>query len=170
MSQTSETTMYLLSSFSSLFEVAVGLNLVFSIWDGLRNQAVERFKKVADELNGSLELSLGTDYKNSRCAAKFSEKQNEQVNSLERLSWWAKVTGLSITALLITLLIFMGYMPETKLSFWPITILVGLSTVISPSFLVFGNYKVRRSRIMLEEYQQQQSNTFLDMKDLMPER
>ncbi|HGE8241355.1 hypothetical protein ACTG2S_01930 [Aeromonas sp. 82P] len=165
MSQASTSTLYLLSNFSSLFEVAVGLNLVFSMWDSLRNQAVERLKKISDELEKNLELNLGVNYKDSRCAQKFAEKKNEQLQRLEKLSQIAKIVGLLITSAIMLLLSCLGYLPEIAFSFWQIALAIVLSTLTSPSFLLWGNIQAKRSRAILEEHQKQQETTFLDIQE-----
>lgn len=165
MTSNSAPLIFLVSNFTSLFEVAVGLNLVFAVWDGLRNQAVEKFKQLAEELDKTLELRLGNKYKNSRCATKFAEKQNCYVTTLEKLSKRAKFVGLIITAFLLVLLAYIGYFPDTSVSLLPITLLVLLATSVSPAFLIIGNYCVIDSKKKLEEFVQQQTTALDDVQE-----
>lgn len=159
------TELYQLSNFASLFEVAIGLNLVFAIWEGLRNQAIVRFKNVALELENDLRANLGERYKASRCATKFSEKQDGFIKELEIIAMTAKWCGFAISSILILTLIYIGFYPDLEVSFPLIVSLIIMAVFVSPVFMIVGNYHVRKSRIKLDEYKQQQSNAMADLQD-----
>ncbi|PKG63650.1 MULTISPECIES: hypothetical protein [Pseudoalteromonas] len=169
MSEVSTPIVYLLSDFASLFEVAVGLNLVFAVWDGLRNQAVERFREISNDVDKALELNLGKDYRTGRCASKYSSLQSSYLSTLEGISKYAKVLGLLVTALLLGVLAYIGYSPLEKVTFIPITILVVISTLVTPLFLVSGHLFVIRGKKKLLEFQQHQNNAFTDLQQFSNE-
>lgn len=160
-------TLYVLSDFSSLFEVAIGLNLVFAIWEGLRNRAIVRFKLVALELENDLQANLGEKYKTSRCATKFSEKQDSLIKELENLAFIAKWCGYVIAATLVATLIVIGFLPKLEVHLSVISGLIFISVFVSPLLVALGSYNVNKSRTKLDEYKQQQSNAIADLQELV---
>lgn len=165
MSQPAEPMMYVLSDFASLFEVAVSLNLVFAIWDDIRNNALQRFRRVSDSLNSELELTLGESYKNSRCANKFQEQQAIYIHRLETISVVAKLSGFIVATLLLFLIVLIGYQPALSVKFWVISSFVVISLVPTSFLLVAGYCVVKFSKDSLEAYKEQQTNAFKDLKE-----
>lgn len=165
MSTPSLEAIYKLSDFSSLFEVAIALNLVFAVWDGLRNQATNKFKKVSSELNQAIQVMLGVEtYPNSRIAAKFAEKEKKLLRELELLSNIAKFFGVLITVFLLGLLTFLGFKPDTMVNSLTAGAIAFTITCVSPLFLVYGNYRVHKGKNSLHEFKQHQTNALDDIK------
>jgi len=151
------------SNFSSLFEVAIGLNLVFAVWEAIRNQALNKFRVIATDLENDLALNLGENYKESRCATKFLEKQDGFIDTLEALAVAGKWSGVTVSAILVGVLIYIGYYPETSWSPWVVHSLVSMSVLVSPAFVIIGNYHVSKSKSKLEEFKQNQTNAMEDI-------
>ncbi|MEZ8202001.1 hypothetical protein AB4622_22625 [Vibrio splendidus] len=156
---------YPLSAFASLFEVAIGINLVFSVWDTLRNQAVARFDVISKEMEQAISAVLGENYEGSRTATDFAVKQTRYINRLKGLSSFGKYSGLILTACLLALLAHLGFNPDFSLQDKYIYIILFFSVAFSPLFLLFGNLYTARCKNRLEEFKEQHSNIFLDLQD-----
>lgn len=154
-----------LANFSSLLEVAVALNLVFAVWDGLRNQALKQFQEKADELNLSLEANLGSDFKNGRCAKDFTDLREKYKSRLIRLSKIAKFFGVLVTLFLILLLSMIGYDQDIKITSLQADLIVFISTAISPIFLFFGYVVVLYFNKNLASECNRQIRTLEDLKN-----
>ncbi|EGR0593520.1 hypothetical protein V9K20_003657 [Vibrio cholerae] len=158
--------LYKLSSFSSLIEVAVGLNLVFSLWEELRHMAITRFGKISDELSTQLKAQLGEKYDNSRCATEFDIKRNRYSTRLNCFSNFAKWSGLFCTALMVFVLAFIGFYPEYQVTFYPLCWLLFFAVAFTPFCLCLGNLYVTYSSSRLDDFRQSQSSAIEDVKQL----
>ncbi|EGR0319908.1 hypothetical protein FK208_18045, partial [Vibrio cholerae] len=122
-----------LSGFSSLFEVSVGINLVFSAWNTLRDNALNKFTCRTNNHQITLQAKLGDKYENSRCSVKFDTKVLGYKNRLEKLSKFAKWGGMFISSLLLFLLAYLGFYPDFSLTYSQCLIVCALSILPSVS-------------------------------------
>jgi uncharacterized membrane protein SpoIIM required for sporulation len=156
---------YKLTSFASLFEVAVAINLVFSTWSALRNKALLTFKDKASQFKVELKARIGDKYEGSRCSIKFEEKIMNYKVFLEKLSTVGNWTGLSVSLFLISLLLYLGFNPEFSLGFISTLSITLLSVLPTGIFLVLGKIYVDYSSKKIQEYIDQQTTAMDDLAD-----
>ncbi|ENM5880730.1 hypothetical protein [Vibrio metoecus] len=156
---------YQLTQFASLFEVAVGINLVFSIWETLRNQAITRYDTISLEMEKAISAVLGEKYEDSRTATEFAEKKTKYLNRLKAISTIGKFSGLTLTVCLIGLLAYLGFTPNFSLQGYYVYIFLFFSVAFSPLFLLLGNLYTAYSQSRLKEFKDQHTKVFLDLKD-----
>ena len=159
-------TLYKLADFSSLIEVAVGLNLVFSLWEELRHMAVSRFNRISNELSTQLKAQLGERFDNSRCASDFEMKQKRYSSRLNGFSTFAKWSGLFCTALMVLILVFIGFNPDYQVTYYPLCWLLFFAVVFTPICLIMGNFYVSYSASRLDNFRKSQSSAIEDVKQL----
>ncbi|EJG0483147.1 hypothetical protein AB8I23_004858 [Vibrio alginolyticus] len=159
-------TFYKLADFSSLIEVAVGLNLVFSLWEELRHMAVSRFNRISDELSTELKAQLGEKFENSRCASGFEAKRKRYALRLNRFSTFAKWSGLFCTAVMVLNLVFIGFNPDYQVTYYPLCWLLFFAVVFTPLCLITGNLYVSYSASRLDDFRKSQSSAIEDVKQL----
>lgn len=155
-----------LSGFSSLFEVAVGINLVFSAWDSLRDNALNKFNSRTDNHRITLQAKLGDKYDNSRCSVKFDTKVLGYKTTLEKLSKCAKWGGMFISALLLILLTYLGFEPNFSLTFPQCLIISLISVLPSVLFLLLGQLYVGYANSSLESFMEQQTDAVADWENV----
>ncbi|WP_429030814.1 hypothetical protein [Aeromonas veronii] len=158
---------YNISNFSSLFEVAIGLNLVFSLWESLRNTASSKFTKISDDLAVELKALLGDEFEDSRCSMNFETKKDKYLLKLQRFSDIAKWIGLASTVILISVLIQTGLEPEYKITEKQLYLLLLISIGFTPLFITIGNIYVWYCKGKLIDFKEQQSIAFEDMKAVL---
>ncbi|HDY8132583.1 TPA: hypothetical protein RQL08_004411 [Vibrio vulnificus] len=159
-------TLYNLANFSSLIEVAVGLNLVFSLWEELRHMAVSRFNRISTSLSTQLKAQLGERFENSRCASDFEAKHKRYSARLNSFSTFAKWSGLFCTALMVLTLVFIGFNPEYQVTYYPLCWLLFFAVVFTPLCLIMGNFYVSYSASRLDDFRKSQSSAIEDVKQL----
>ncbi|WP_061011559.1 hypothetical protein [Photobacterium leiognathi] len=155
-----------LSGFSSLFEVAVGINLVFSAWNSLRDNALNKFNKRTDNHRITLQAKLGDKYDNSRCSVKFDTKVLRYKNNLENLSKCAKWGGMIISSLLLILLMYLGFDPNFSLTSSQCLIISLISVLPSALFLFLGQLYVGYANTSLESFMEQQTDAVADWENV----
>ncbi|ELO1772487.1 hypothetical protein QXB69_000519 [Vibrio fluvialis] len=96
-----------LSGFSSLFEVAIGINLATSLWDSLRNNAVISFDRRVDTFKLRITASCGTPP--ARMCAKIESKAQKHKHRLMTAAKWGHRIGLTTCIFLVSLLIWLGF-------------------------------------------------------------
>lgn len=158
---------YLLADFASLFEVAVGINLVFSVWDSLRNQAVAKFDVISQDLEKSMAATMGQSYSTSRVATEYSIKHTTYIKRMKLLSTIGKIIGLTATVGLVFLLIYLGFQPLTRIEAPTVLGIIFFSVGISPLFLAVGNIYARHCKNRLQYFQQQHTKVLLDLQDCL---
>lgn len=110
MSSSTTTTVIMLSSFSSLIEVSVAINLVFSIWETLRLKAINRLNSKVEDFYEELSVILATPCSSeSRSSVSVEKKAQKYKKRLEKLANIAQATGLIISTILIICLIVLGF-------------------------------------------------------------
>ncbi|MGF1693987.1 hypothetical protein [Photobacterium kagoshimensis] len=155
-----------LSGFSSLFEVAVGINLVFSAWDSLRDNALNKFNSRTENHQMTLQAKLGDKYDNSRCSVKFDTKVLGYKNKLETLSKFAKWGGMFISALLLLLLAYLGFYPNFSLTSYQCLMVSSISVLPSVLFLLIGQLYVGYANSSLESFMEQQTDAVADWENV----
>lgn len=157
--------LYNLAHFSSLLEVSVGINLVFSFWESLRNLAISKLTVTSVMMYEKLAANLGDEFKDSRCSAQFEMKKNSHLNRLGYLSFLARWIGILSTVLMILLLINVGFNPNTQVNFLQILVIIFFAVCISPLFLIIGNIYVYFAKSSVERYGNQQITSLEDVKE-----
>jgi ABC-type protease/lipase transport system fused ATPase/permease subunit len=158
-------TAYKLAHFSSLLEVSVGINLVFSFWDTLRCLAVSKMQQISEDMSEKLSANLGDKYKDSRCQTQFDSKKNNQLKILETISSFAKWLGIISTIGIISLLIKVGLDPEFLITETQMYTMIFFAVVISPLFLLVGNLYVYYAKHVVESYGDQRITSLQDVKE-----
>lgn len=151
-----------LAGFSSLFEVAVGINLVFSTWDALRDNALNKLNIVTNDHKISLQAKIGDTYDTSRCSVKFESKVTYFKGKIKALSIFAKWVGLIISALLLTLLTYLGFNPDLTLEYTHCLLICIFSVLPSVFFLLIGQLYVKYASTKLESFMEQQKDAVDD--------
>ncbi|QYK07845.1 hypothetical protein [Shewanella mangrovisoli] len=157
--------LYKLAQFSSLIEVSVGINLVFSVWESIRNLAVIRLKDISDDIDKKLAAYLGPKYKNSRCSTDFQTKVDNHLGRLKTLSSVAKWTGLASTVIMVTILILIGFNPDFSVDLGSLLVIIFIAVFVSPLFMIVGNAYVYFVKSSVERYGQQWITSLEDMKE-----
>ncbi|WP_162270800.1 hypothetical protein [Photobacterium damselae] len=159
-------TLIQLSGFSSLFEVAVGINLVFSVWNTLRENALNSFNIKSVSYQITLQAKLGDKFENSRCSVKFENKTSKYKRNLEFLSTLAKWGGLSISIFLLILLVFLGFNQNIMVSKSVCLYLSALSILPSALFLIIGQLYVFYISWKIESFMEQQADAVADWESV----
>lgn len=158
--------LYKLAHFSSLIEVSVGINLVFSFWESLRNIAVIKFTELYNSIDSSLAASLGDSYRTSRSYTDFDKMAQYHLNNLRQLSMIAKWVGMFSTAFMLILLVTIGLNPDYTVNGNELLFIIAIAVIVSPTFLLFGNIYVYFSRAVVERFSSQIKSSVADIKNL----
>ncbi|CAM3218546.1 hypothetical protein [Shewanella pealeana] len=159
--------LYSAVNFCSLFEVAVGINLLFSFWDALRNQAIRNFETICSDTGKKLQLSLGAAYLECRVSAKLDIKRLKYLGVINTLTKFGKYIGIFATCCLIGILICIGLAPELKISGMFLTCFIFLVVFSSPLCLLIANIYVWHAKGRLEEFGEQHDTVLKDLKDAL---
>ncbi|MFM5637569.1 hypothetical protein ACET5Y_16150 [Aeromonas veronii] len=153
-----------LANFTSFIEVFIGINLVFSVWDTLRKNALYNFEKKSKNHRISLQAKLGSSFDSGRCATKFDDKILSHTNFLSRLSIISKWIGLSISTALSISLIYLGFFPDIEIETNHALFFVLISALPSILLIAFGNAYVIYASYNIELFCSQQSDAIDDVK------
>ncbi|CAJ1889520.1 hypothetical protein OPFLODJI_03674 [Aeromonas hydrophila] len=154
----------LLTNFTSFIEVFIGINLVFSVWDTLRKNALNNFDKKSKNHRISLQAKLGASFESGRCATKFDEKISQHSSFLSKLSILSKWIGLFISISLSTSLIYLGFFPLLELETKYAVFFVLATALPSLLLIVLGNIYVLYALHNIESFCNQQSDAIDDVK------
>lgn len=153
-----------LSGFSSIFEVAIGINLVFSVWNQLRDYALNAFNEKVNARKVSLQARFGDVCLNTRTYQKLESKINSRQLNLSRLSKAAKWLGLIIAVFLIILLICIGINQGLEVTGVMAIWLCVLSLLPSTLLLCLGHFYVFYSLSKVDGYIEQQEDALSDLE------
>lgn len=159
--------LYRLANFASLVEVSVGINLVFSFWDTLRNSAIIRFNEISKNNSKKMAAALGVNYSTSRFASDFDELVNGCLDTLSVIAFVGKWVGLLATCIMVILLMQIGLNPNYEISFLALCFILFVAVVLSPLFIVVGNLYVIYAKKAVEKYGSQTMTSLVNMKEFL---
>ncbi|MEH8229706.1 hypothetical protein [Aeromonas veronii] len=157
-----------LAQFSSFIEVFIGINLVFSIWETLRENASNKFKTKSEKHRVSLGAKLGKNFETGRCAAKFNQKIKEHSDRLQTLCSFSKWCGLVISCVLCLTLVVIGLNPEFEVEINAALIFIAITGLPSIFLLMVGNIYVLHAENDIEKFCNQQNDAIEDLKSTYP--
>jgi|GEM_PF-3055005 len=162
-------TMYELSGFSSLFEVAVGINLASSLWDGLKNNAINSFDSRMNDYR--IELTSALDgITPERMCAKLERRSDRHKRRLIKAAQFGQKVGLGTCALLMGLLAFIGYAPNFEVTFFYASLFVSLSCLPILLILFSGQLYLRYSMYRINREMEEKQEDAKDMLEELKER
>ena len=153
-----------LSGFSSIFEVAIGINLVFSVWNQLRDYALNAFNEKVNARKISLQARFGDVFLNTRTYQKLELKISSRQSNLSKLSKTAKWLGLAIAIFLIILLMYVGINQNFEVTGIMAVWLCALSLLPSTILLCLGHFYVFYSLSKVDGYIEQQEDALSDLE------
>ncbi|WP_064791309.1 hypothetical protein [Shewanella woodyi] len=156
-----------LSHFASLFEIAVGINLVFAFWNSLHNAAIKNFTCISEGLSTTLRGAIGDTYVDSRTSLDFEELKVSFLQNLKLLSAIAKWAGLISTISMISLLIFIGFNQDYMVSTTIMYFIIFIAVCTSPLFIFMGNSYVSYAEKRLTTFSDTHLRAVMDVKKIL---
>ncbi|MER0302206.1 hypothetical protein [Vibrio vulnificus] len=137
----------LLKEFAPVLSIAVGVNLVSSFWDAMRNKAVNRFDTQMELLHGELSHIFDTKCENLNTYQSIANKASGFKDNLIKLSRVSTIVGICVVVTLLGALALMGYDPHFKISSSIAHVLMFISFAPTATFMIIGygysSYAVR---------------------------